>query len=135
MFSISLDSRGLPVALFTVNRWVTEGYWFDAATTLSMVDRFRMGELPGHEQSCRWLSSFVRLYRPLIAELLLRRDLRLSRAAEPALAQGDRQLEVLSTVRIDWMADLEALQRQPLQSGLPTAAQPYPGSRRAKASK
>jgi hypothetical protein len=57
LFAISLDARGLPVALFPLNRWVTDGQWFDAATTLSQVERFAMGELEGHEHACRWLTA------------------------------------------------------------------------------
>lgn len=118
LLAISLDSRGLPIALFTVNRWVTDGHWFDAAATLKMVERFAMGAVEGHEQSCRWLTGFVRLYRPLIEELLLRRDQRLARSPDPAQALQDRRLEVLSAKHIDWMADLDALQRQARHRGL-----------------
>jgi hypothetical protein len=118
LFAVSLDSRGLPIALFTVNRWVTEGPWFDAQATLKMVERFAMGDVEGHEHSCRWLTGFVRLYRPLIEELLSRRDQRLARAPDPKQALNDRRLEVLSTRPIDWMADLEALQEQASLRGL-----------------
>lgn len=118
LFSISLDARGLPVALFTVNQWVTEGFWFDAATTLAMVDRFRMGALPRHEHSCTWLTAFVQFYRPLLAELLQRRDRRLARSKDPMAALANRRLEVLSVIGIDWMADLDALQRLAARRGL-----------------
>lgn len=119
LFAISLDSRGLPVALFTVNRWVTDGYWFDAATTQAMVDRFRMGALPGHEHACAWLTGFARFYRPVLAELLQRRDQRLGRGGGIARALDNRRLEVLSAIRVDWMADLDALQRLATRRGLP----------------
>jgi len=127
LFAVSLDARGLPVALFTVNRWVTDGYWFDATTTLAMVDRFRLRAQPDHEQSCEWLNGFVRFYRPVIAELLGRRDRRLRRSGDAAAALDNRRLEVLSAIRIDWMADLDALQRLAARAGLPA----YPSRRRA----
>lgn len=110
LLAISLDARGLPVGLFTVNRWVTDGHWFDAATTLSMLDRFRLDAAPGHALSCRWLVRFVEAYRPLVAALLEARDRRLARRADLSQALADRRLEVLSAVEIDWAADLDALE-------------------------
>lgn len=110
LFAISLDARGLPVGLFTVNRWVTDGHWIDASTTLSMVDRFDLGATQEHVHSCRWLTLFVKLYRPVIEQLLVRRDQRLGRRASLADALQDRRLEILSQMSIDWAADLDAIQ-------------------------
>lgn len=110
LFAISLDARGLPVGLFTVNRWVTDGHWFDAATTMRCVDRFDLDSVPGHEGSCRWLTRFVRLYRPVVQRLLVQRDARLARRRDPTGALDDRRLEVLSATGIDWAADLDALE-------------------------
>ncbi len=118
LFAISLDARGLPVALFTVNRWVTDGHWFDAATTLSFVERFELIGVEGHAHSCRWLSGFVRLYQPLIADLLVRRDRRLARRADLTQALGDHRLELLSQARIDWAADLDALESEARRRGV-----------------
>lgn len=112
LVAIGLDARGLPVMLFTVNRWVTERHWFDARSTLGMIDRFRMGAIPGHADSCRWLTAFVRWYRPVIEDLLVRRDQTLAAASDPAAALADKGLEVLSATPIDWAADLEALEAE-----------------------
>lgn len=110
LFAISLDARGLPQALFTVNRWVTGGHWFDAATLLGLVDRFAMRLVEGHENSCEWITSFVRMYRPVVHELLKQRDLQLATRPDPASALADHALEVLSRIEIDWGADLDALE-------------------------
>jgi len=117
LFAISLDARGLPVGLFTVNQWVTDGHWFDAATTMDCVDRFGMGEMEGYEHSCNWLTGFVRLYRPLINELLIRRDGRMRRRSSLAKALQDRDLEVLSLTPIDWIADMDALETESIRRG------------------
>ena len=114
----SLDARGLPVGLFTVNRWVTDGHWFDAATTLSFVDRFAVDGVEGHSASCRWLTNFVSLYRPLIEAILLKRDARLARRASLEDALIDHRLEVLSLQPIDWAADLDALEAEGARRGL-----------------
>lgn len=110
LLAISLDARGLPVGLFTVNQWVTGGHWFDAATTLSMLDRFHVEPDAEHGAACRWLAGFLRLYRPLAADLLVRRDRRLARQPDAVAARHDKALEVLSASRIDWSADLDALE-------------------------
>lgn len=112
LFAISLDARGLPVGLFTVNQWVTDGHWFDAATTMACIDRFAMGEIEGYEHSCNWLTGFVRLYRPLINELLERRDRRMKRRSDLEKALQDRNLEVLSSTPIDWISDMDALEAE-----------------------
>lgn len=117
LFAISLDARGLPVGLFTVNQWVTDGHWFDAATTMACVDRFAMGEIEGYEHSCNWLTGFVRLYRPLIHELLVRRDRRMARRTDLEKALQDRDLEVLSSTPIDWISDMDALEAESVRHG------------------
>lgn len=112
LFAISLDPRGLPRALFTTNRWVAGGHWFDARMLLGMVDRFAMRPIEGHEHSCEWITCFVRMYRPVVEELPVQCDRRLARRRDLASALSDRALEVLSQVAIDWSADLDALEAE-----------------------
>jgi hypothetical protein len=118
LIAISLDARGLPVGLFTVNRWVTDGHWFDAATTLSFVDRFALQPEGEHATSARWLTAFVRLYRPRIRVLLEQRDKRLARRSDLTQALADQRLEVLSGVSIDWAADLDAMEAEAARRSL-----------------
>lgn len=112
LLAIGLDSRGLPISVFTVNRWVTDGHWFDAPATLAMVDRFAVRRAPEHAASAAWLTHFVRLYRPVIEDLLVRRDRRVGRHARLEVALQNHDLEVLSEIDLDWGADLEALQAE-----------------------
>lgn len=126
LFAISLDARGLPVAIFAVNQWVTDGHWLDAATTLACVDRFALGDLEGYESTCRWLNGFVRLYRPVVAQLLAQRDKRMSRYPDPTIALKNHRLEILSQTQIHWLNDLDALEsevarRQRVRRGTPGA--------------
>ena len=118
LVAISLDARGLPVGLFTVNHWVTDGHWFDAQTTLSFVDRFALQPEGEHATSARWITAFVRLYRPRIRVLLEQRDKRLARRADLAAALADHRLEVLSLQRLDWAADLDAIESEATRRGL-----------------
>jgi hypothetical protein len=121
LIAIGLDARGLPVSLFSVNHWVTDGHWFDAPTTLQMIRRFDVKEVPGHADSCAWLTSFVRLYEPVIAEVLLRRDRRLRVQPCPQAALSDRRIEVVSTARVDWLADLSRIDCELISRGLAPA--------------
>jgi hypothetical protein len=55
LIAIGLDARGLPVSLFTVNRWVTGGHWLDTPTTLRWLQTAeRWATCPA---SCRILAS------------------------------------------------------------------------------
>ena len=112
LIAICLSERGMPVSLFTVNRWVTGGHWFDAARTLALVEGFHLLARGPYPDANRWLSGFVQLYRPVLGPLLAARDRRLDvlarTRARDAIA-SDRRIEVLSHVAIDWAHDLDAL--------------------------
>jgi hypothetical protein len=113
LIALGLDARGLPLAFFTVNRWVTGGAWFPAPRTLALIDRFAMTPRGRYALGHRWLSAFVRFYRPAIAAALAQRDRRvaqLTRRRPWEKVARDQRIEVLSTVPIDWARDLEALE-------------------------
>lgn len=117
LVAIGLDARGLPVSLFTVNRWVTGGHWFDAATTLDLVRRFTLRGVAGHGESCEWVSGFVSLYEPLIERLLHARDRRLARSGQLKDALENRRIEVVSSVQLDWAGDLARLEHELARRG------------------
>jgi hypothetical protein len=112
LIAIGLDARGLPVSLFTVNRWVTGGHWLDAPVALGWLQRLTPGDVPGHASSYRWLAGFVGMYLPVIARVLRRRDRWLDRQPDRVAAMKDPRAEVLSSARIDWAADLQRLEAQ-----------------------
>ena len=118
LIAIGLDARGLPVSLFSVNQWVTGGHWFDACKTLCMLHRFELRDVPGHTESCAWITAFVQLYAPTVASVLAARDRRLARQSNPTQARADRRIEVISSARIDWMKDLQYLDDEVSVRGL-----------------
>lgn len=118
LLAIGLDARGLPISLFTVNRWVTGGYWFDAQTTLRLLQRFKIQGVKNHARSCEWVSGFVRMYEPLIEKLLHKRDQRLTRAGPLEKALDNQRIEILSSINLDWAADLTRLERETRRRGL-----------------
>lgn len=111
--AIGLDARGLPVSVFCVEREVTDGHWFNAETTMSLLRRFELRGVAGHEDSCAWLTAFVRLYEPVFTRVLNARDRAIRR---------DRSAEVLSSARLDWAADLQRLDDEVRARGLRAAS-------------
>jgi hypothetical protein len=112
LIAIGLDARGLPVSLFSVNRWVTGGHWLDTPTTLRWLQGLAFRNVPLHAHSCQWLTGFVHMYLPVVARLLRQRDRWLARQSDRALALEDRSTEIISSARIDWASDLQRLEAE-----------------------
>lgn len=115
LFAISLDSRGLPVGLFTVNLWVTNGHWLNTSTILAAIQRFRFQIEDENSVSAEWLTGFVGMYVPIIEYLLHQRDTTLSKLVKThgmKESLEDHQHEVLSVVKIDWLRDIQVLEKE-----------------------
>lgn len=110
LIAVGLDARGLPVSIFTVNRWVTGGYWLDAPTTLQWLQGLTLRNASAHAHSCQWLEGFIQMYLPVIHRLLTQRDRWLARQADRTAALDDPGTEVVSSARIDWASDLQRLE-------------------------
>jgi hypothetical protein len=104
---ISLDAKGLPLALFTTNQWVTGETWRSAPTLVSLLPSFSLHANGRLAPVARWLSGMVALYDDVIAALLQERDRRLG--GDPA-AFEDRSLHVLSQARIDLPQTLQSIE-------------------------
>ena len=89
LVAISMDKYGLPIKLFTTNRWVTGETWYRAPDVVAMLDRFEMDLAQPSWPVNRWLTAMVRLFRPQIASLLDERDRTL---AEPGRRAGPRPI-------------------------------------------
>ena len=105
LVGISMDSKGRPTRLFTVNRWVTGETWYDAKDVIALLDRFEITHAVPSWPTNRWLGAMIRLFRPQIAWLLTERDesVRLWRMAKPDAEQApyeDHGLEVTSMLDI-----------------------------------
>lgn len=103
LIAIAMDNYGLPVRLFTVNRWVTDETWFSARDLVAMLERFELSHDYPSPAVNRWLVAILRLFQPDIAELIRRRDAAVearARANPRADALEDRSLEVTAAVDI-----------------------------------
>ena len=114
VIAVAMDYRGRPNRLFTVNRWVTEEGWADASKLIQMLDRFIIDQPRPSRWVNRWLSALLRLFRPQIEDLLLRRDQaivewsRRHPGVDPYFA---RELEILSQIDISLSAQIDAIAR------------------------
>jgi hypothetical protein len=112
LLGIGLDPRGLPLSLFTVNRWVANDAWLPAGPCAELVLRFSLAASEADPRFSGWLEQFLRFYAPAIQTLLLERDRALAAKDEPLeQALEDRDLEIPSQVAIDWGADLDDVQQ------------------------
>ena len=74
LIAISMEKTGIPIGLFTTNRWVTAESWYPAKDVLSMVEHFEIGHAKPSWIVNRFITAMLRLFRPQIAELLKLRD-------------------------------------------------------------
>lgn len=114
LVAVAMNDRGRPARLFTVNRWVTDDSWIDAAGAIRLLDRFHLDEPKPSRWVNRWLQALPRLFRPEIESLLRRRDQRLAewRRRHPGMdALASRELETLSETAISIDARIDELRR------------------------
>lgn len=114
IIAISMGRDGLPMRLFTTNRWVTGERWYDAETVIGLIDRFTVTSPVPSRPVNSWITHMLRLFRPQIEVLLHRRDEALAdwqtrhHDADTA-AHQDRGLEVTSMTVIDIADQIETL--------------------------
>lgn len=104
LVAVSMDRSGLPIGLFTTNRWVTGETFYSAPDVIRMLDRFDVDHTHPCLATNRWISALLRLFRPQIEILLLQRDetIRDWQRRHPKLdVFEDRNLEITSELSID----------------------------------
>lgn len=114
--AIAVDGHGLPVRLFTTNRWVTDETWLPAPRVQRLAHRFR---LAGSDPLQRWINAVAGAFRPQLDLLLARRDARLQElsARRPLRAVlEDRRIETLSDCRISIHQQVAALEAADIRS-------------------
>lgn len=79
LVGISMDRAGLPIRLFTTNRWVTGETWYRAADVVRMLDAFVIDHARPSWPVNRWLTALMRLFRPQIVALIHARDAEIAR--------------------------------------------------------
>ena len=108
--AISMDKKGIPTGLFTVNRWVTGEYWYDGADILRMLDRFEISHTRPSWPVNRWLGAVLRMFRPQIEALIRARDGTVAAWQGEENVFEDRGLEVTSWCRISLAEQATAIE-------------------------
>ena len=103
LIGISMNRAGLPIRLFTTNRWVTGETWYAASDVARMLDCFVIDHARPSWPANRWITALMRMFRPQIIELLHARDAEINRRRSIAPEINvfeDRNLEVASEMRV-----------------------------------
>ncbi len=100
---ISMDPQGVPIRLFTTNRWVTGEVWYTADDVRAILEVFAIDVAHPSWPVNRWVTSMIQLFQPQIAKLLAARDRRVAGWAVTHPGEDvfeDRDLEVTSAIDI-----------------------------------
>lgn len=109
LLGVAVSAHGLPLRLFTTNRWVTDEHLLPAAAVIGHLRRFRMERPARLKPVHRWLKALVTLYSPTIDKLLRARDARI-RSGRPGFLE-DRRIEVLSSCPISLEKQVKSIER------------------------
>ena len=103
LVAVSMDRAGLPIRLFTTNRWVTGETWYSSSDVEKILQNFEMDlSYPSWPVNV-WMTSLLTLFRPTIQSLLVARDTRIEAWKTEHPDENvfeDRKLEVTSFVEI-----------------------------------
>ena len=114
LVAISMDRYGMPLRVFTTNRWVTKKTWYRADDVVRMLDRFVIDVARPNWLINRWLTAMVMLFRPQIIDLIHARDAAIAQwnVDHPDVdAFEDQRLAVTSAKRINVQQQFDAITR------------------------
>ncbi|MCP4328537.1 MAG: hypothetical protein GY791_08900 [Alphaproteobacteria bacterium] len=113
LIAISMNNYGLPISLFTTNRWVTGEIWYTASDVTRLLDCFEIDLVnPGTWPVNCWLTGMVQLFRPQIADLVRQRDAAVAAwtPKDPKKSvYEDRTLEITSKTAVSIDAQVHAV--------------------------
>lgn len=115
LIAVSMDPKGYPIGLFSTNRWVTGETWYKAEDVIAMLDHFKMDLLYPSWPVNIWITETMRLFRPQIEELLIKRDESLNVWRETHTDKDvyeDRDLEVTSEMLVDVDRQIDAINKE-----------------------
>lgn len=102
--ALSVDMNGVPIRLFTTNRWVTDEWLYPTEAIAAVMHRFDLTGADGDPLVNQWLTAFVALAREPISALLLERDAKL---ADLGWTGEDRSIEIISSSAVDLQSLIE----------------------------
>ena len=113
LLAISLDPRGLPINLFTVNQWVVKDNWLPADQIIDLIKKFSFYESNADINFNKWIDNFMCFYFEKIKNIILERDVNIIKA-NLSLDQSlnNKSIEIASQIKIDWANDLDLIQKE-----------------------
>ena len=139
LVAISMDNTGVPIRLFTTNRWVTAESWYPAKDVLAMIERFKIDHAKPSWVVNRWITAMLRLFRPKIAELLKLRDAAVAKWKREHPGEDafeNRELDLPSMIDISIDDQIQAMLKEINRRGIKRAKlamgrvkHPYPIAR------
>lgn len=102
--AISMNRPGMPIGMFTTNRWVTGESMYSADDVIRLIDRFSIEQSYPCLATNRTLTSLLQLFKPQIAALLRLRDDTLVAWIQQHPDRDvyeDRELEITSIIDIN----------------------------------
>ena len=100
IIGIGMNDIGVPIRLFTVNRWVSGETWMKAEDILTLLDSYEIDDARPSWPLNLWITNMIILFRPLIEDLIRQRDETIQKwsADNPDTdnVYEDRELEVTS---------------------------------------
>jgi hypothetical protein len=124
LVAVSMNAAGLPVGLFTTNRWVTAETFYSADDTIRLLAGFEVDHADPCWATNRWLTAMLRLFAPQIKDLIRTRDATIAawQASHPGPdVYEDRELEVTSELAIDIDEQIAAVDAVLVGRGYPQA--------------
>ena len=114
LIAISMDRPGMPIALFTTNRWVTGESFYSAEDVTELLDKFTIEQSYPCLATNRTITNLVGLFKPQIAALAARRDEVIqdwARQHPDRDVYEDRELEITSITDINIDRQIAAVNR------------------------
>lgn len=112
LIAIALDSKGLPVRLFTTNQWVTGETMGSAESLRDVLAHFKIETGSSLDTLASWIQSLITLYGDEIEQLIEERDRRLNQLASQTKSMvsvlNDQSIHVLSQRQIHLLDDLSS---------------------------
>jgi hypothetical protein len=113
LIAVSMNAEGLPVGMFTTNRWVTAESFYSASDAITTLACFEVDHADPCWATNRWLTAMLRLFRPTISALIRARDTTISewQTNHPNIdVFEDRSLEVTSEIAVDIDKQIDAVE-------------------------
>ena len=114
VIGIGMDNMGVPMRLFTVNRWVTGEIWHSAEDVISLLDSYEIDNVIPTWPVNLWVTNMIALFRPQIEDLILKRDQQVEewkKQNPDSNIYENRDFEVASYLDINLASHIEAVEK------------------------